>query len=392
METSKVYKGRFLHVNKMFLTADGGIAFKLNTPFQNFPLLLDIPILKASELTADRPLGTGPYYLEQTTAGMRLRRRINWWCDADMPVNATSIPLREAESPAQIRDSFEFFDVELVCADPCSDSYADFRCDYELWDCENGIFLYLGCNTNSEVFGNLKIRSALTFAIDRELLVNEYYRGFARSATLPASPLSPYYNRSLAARYEYNPDKFRQALEEQAKVGATIRLLVNKDDTLRLRTARTIGKMLREYGLNVTMVELSRDKYIEALTWNNYDLYLGQTRLSPNMDLTPFFRPNSIFRYGGMSDAAMYSLCRDALANEGNYYNLHKMVADDGRLCPILFQGYAVYATRGMISDLTPSRDNVFYYSLGKTMEQSNIIYVEPTEIEPPAEEETTTP
>ena len=46
------------------------------------------------------------------------------------------------------------------------------------------------------------------------------------------------------------------------------------------------------------------------------------------------------------------------------------MVAEDGRLCPVLFQTYNVHATRGVLTGLTPSRDNVFYYSLGKTMDQ----------------------
>ena len=63
-------------------------------------------------------------------------------------------------------------------------------------------------------------------------------------------------------------------------------------------------------------------------------------------------------------------MCLEALANKGNYINLHKMVADDGRLCPILFQTYSVHATRGLLTGLTPARDNVFYYSLGKTMKE----------------------
>ena len=44
---------------------------------------------------------------------------------------------------------------------------------------------------------------------------------------------------------------------------------------------------------------------------------------------------------------------------------------DDGRLCPVLFRSYAVYATRGLLTGLTPSRDSVFYYSLGRTMENA---------------------
>ena len=42
---------------------------------------------------------------------------------------------------------------------------------------------------------------------------------------------------------------------------------------------------------------------------------------------------------------------------------------DDGRLIPILFTGYAVYATRGLMTNLTPARDNIFFYHLDKTMD-----------------------
>ena len=33
-----------------------------------------------------------------------------------------------------------------------------------------------------------------------------------------------------------------------------------------------------------------------------------------------------------------------------------------------MFGHYNVYAERGLLPDLAPARDNVFYYSLGKTM------------------------
>lgn len=369
---SPVYGGRFGHVDAVSLSPDGGITFALDTDYENLPLLLDIPIVKASEVSADRPLGTGPYFLEQTAAGgMRLLRNTAWWCDAKTPVTSASIPLKEATSVTQIRDSFEFENVGLVCADPGSDRYADYRCDYELWDCENGVFLYLGCNVDSDLFSKPGVRAALTYAIDRDYLVEEYYRGFARSATLPASPLSPYYSNQLAARYQYDSTKFTQALADHTAAGATVQLLVNKDDTLRLRIAREIGQMLRSCGLNVEMLEQSGKDYLYTLNIREYDLYLGQTRLSPNMDLSAFFMKNGALRFGGMTDAASYAMCLEALANRGNYYNLHQTVMEDGRLCPILFQSYSVYATRGLLTGLTPARDNVFYYDTGRTMEQA---------------------
>ena len=146
---------------------------------------------------------------------------------------------------------------------------------------------------------------------------------------------------------------------------------MNSDDSLRLRVARDIRDMLVDCGLQVQMRELSTNDYRYALLIRNYDIYLGQTKLSANMDLSPFFYNAGTLSYGGISDVGTYSLCLEALANHGNYYTLHQKIMEEGLLCPILFRSYAVYATRGLLSDLSPARDNVFYYSLGKTMDSA---------------------
>ena len=368
---SSVYSGRFLHIEEISVTADGGVLVRTDIAFENLPMLLDIPIVKGSQTQLAEPVGTGPYYLESTSAGLWLQRRTNWWCKADMAATAASIPLVTAQTPAQIRDNFEFSDLTLVCADPGSDRYADFRCDYELWDCENGIFLYLACNMDSEVFSVPQVRTALTYAIDRDAIVEGYYRGFARSATLPASPLFPYYSKTLAEQYGFDALKFTQAVTDAQLQEAPVVLLVNREDTLRLRVARRIAEMLTQCGLAVTTSELTGEAYQYALQTRAYDLYLGQTKLSPNMDLSAFFSGNGALSYGGINDVAAYALCQEALANHGNYYTLHRTVMENGLLCPILFRSYAVYATRGAITKLTPARDSVFYYSLGKTMENT---------------------
>lgn len=374
-KNSQIYSGRLSHVKEIIAGADGSVAVTLTMAYEDLPLLLDIPVLKQSQQQLDQPLGTGPYVLETVDGSARLRRRTDWWCKADMTVTAQVIALIRAESVTQIRDTFEFDNLSLVCADPGSDRYADYRCDYELWDCENNIFLYLACNMDSPVFSVPEIRAAVTRAIDRDTLVESYYRGFARSATLPASSLSPYYNQTLASRYSYDGGEAlaKAVAGAQLPADTVVTVLVNSDDSLRLRVARTIGTALESCGLTVQMKEVDSDDYLYALRMKEYDVYVGQTKLSNNMDLSAFFSSNGALSYGGLDDVALYTLCMEALANHGNYYTLHQSVMDDGRLCPILFRSYAIYATRGLLTGLTPARDSVFYYSLGKTMEKALI-------------------
>lgn len=370
---SDVYQGRFGNVERVEVETDGAVVVQLKVPYGELPMLLDVPIVKKSQVGAARPIGTGPYIYEDGDKETWLRRRTDWWCAADLQVTSQRIDLVRVENTAQLRDAFEFDDLGLACADPGSESYVDFHSDYELWDCENNIFLYLACNKKSPVLKNQEIRAALSFAIDRDRIVENYYRGFAYSAVLPASPQSPYYSTSLANKLGFDPERLTKAVTAAALESNEIVLLVNTDDGIRLRAARAIASMLEGCGLKVKMSELDGEKYRQALADGNFDLYLGQTKLSANMDLSAFFATEGTLNFGNMGNKATYTLCLEALANRGNYYTLHQKVLEDGMLCPILFRSYAIFVQRGMFTDLHPARDNVFFYTLGRTLADAQL-------------------
>ena len=77
---SVYYKGRFSHITQIRQTADGGVELILDTPMENLPLLLDIPVVPAAQTLLDYPNGTGPYVMDATTTPGVLRRNSNWWC------------------------------------------------------------------------------------------------------------------------------------------------------------------------------------------------------------------------------------------------------------------------------------------------------------------------
>lgn len=369
------FGGRFTHISGFWAEGDA-IVVQLSTPMADLPILLDIPIAKASQVADKSPLGSGPYTLNSTITSGYLHRVADWWCAgrSNLAVTAESIPLLAAENPVQIRDQFEFYDLDLVCTNPCSDLYADYRCDYELWDCENGEMIFLAVNvTHRDFFRTTGLRSALTYGIDRETISEKFYQGFARAVTLPASTYFPDYSQVLAAKYAYNPEKFTAALQQLSLPGRELVLLVNMDDTLRLQAAREIAAGMTRLGLPMTVDSVDTESFRERILAGNYDLYLGATRLSANMDLSAFFGSGGALSYNGIANNDLYQLCLDSLENHGNYINLHKEVADDGRIVPLLFCGYAVYATRGVLSGLEPARDHVFYYTLGCTMEDALI-------------------
>lgn len=362
------YGGRLQQVASIHSYGDA-VVVELNTPMTDLPLLLDIPIVKASQVDADLPLGTGPYRFD----GQQLRKVAGWWCSVKLSVSSDTVTLVAAKTAVEIRDSFEFQNTSLVVADPAARDYAEYHNDYELWDSENGLFLYLVCNEESEIFSNAQLRSALTYAIDRDTLAAGLYRGFAQSATLPCSPQAPWYNSALAAKYSYAPQVFQETLENLELTGSAVTLLVNGDDGTRAKAAQAIAATLTELGLEVTVVEATNANFTQLLSEGEYDLYLAQTRLSRNMDISAFFGMDTALNYGGLSDPGIYAMSLEALANDGNYYTLYEMVLEDAQLIPILFQSSAIYAQRGVFEDLDPARDAVFYYDLGRSLEDALI-------------------
>ncbi len=369
---SRWYGSRLRHVTTVTAYGDA-VVLELDTPMENLPLLLDIPIVKAEEVAAAQPLGSGPYRMD----GNQLRRVAGWWCQADLCLTGDTVNLVAAGTAAQNRDHFVQDRVSLVYTDPAAMSFVDYHKDYELWECENGLFVYLACNANSSVFSNDAVRAALTHAIDRETLVEEFYHGFGRATQLPCSPMSPLYETNLASNYGYNPARFKTVLERENLAGSTVTLLLNGDDPVRSRVGHAIAEMLEEAGLIVVIQESTSADFEEDLKTttgiDSYDLYLAQTRLSANMDLSAFFGNNTPLNYGGLSDPGIYAVSLDALANSGNFYNLYEMIMDDGQLCPLLFQSDAIFTQRNTLSDMTPARNNVFYYDLGRTMEDALI-------------------
>lgn len=385
-KTSKYYGGRFTYIDSVVAGENNSVTFHLTTAFEDLPLLLDIPIVKAGQEDYPYPLGSGPYCFVQGTGGAHLSKVQNWWCKAKLPTNAEIIELETAASQAAVRDEFEFGDLDLAISNPMSDSYAEYRCDYELWEVETGLFLYVGCNVLwSDWFKdgkNTELRKALTYAIDRQTIIDSFYRGRAHSATLPTSPGSPYYSESLASRYEYDPLRFVSTISsvsiprDKNNKPKKLLILVNSDDSARLRTARYLAQELTALGLEAGTLEYggsTRTTFEQVLRAGNYDIYLGQTKLSANYDLSQFFKGWGNLGWGGIADKTLLNMCTESLANSGNYYNLNKMVADDAKIIPVLFGFYEVYAERGQLLDLAPSRDNTFFYTLDKTLESSRI-------------------
>ncbi len=388
---SDVYGSRFYALNSIEIVDDATVIFHTTQPYENFTLLLDVPIVQASTSHEDAPLGTGPFRLVAERHTSTLVRNSYWWRDPyDAAVTVRSIHLVPTSTPTDVRDDFEYGITGVVCTDPNSAAYVDYHCDYELWNCSTTIMEYIGFNARSGLFCLSDLRIAFTHILDRNAIATELYRGYGEAAVLPASPLSPFYDAELAKKYDYAPDKFVSAVALTKAKTSQATFLVCNTDPRRVEAAEYIAAEAAKYGIELVVDAVNEKTYKNRLYNGDFELFLGEARLSPTFDLTSFFNGGALC-YGHIDSNELTKLSKAALENSGNYYNLHDAIMSNGLICPVLFKSYAVYASRGTISNMYPAVDNVFHTSNGRTLSEAMIDASanQPTEEAPEDGEET---
>lgn len=354
-EQDGYYESRFDHIASYEATGLHTLTVTLNAACGDLPLLLDIPIVKAGTQLRLRPTGSGAYVV--LNAPTRLEPAASRWRDTALLFDGGEISLTATISEADVRDAFELRKIALVCTDPTAGTACVYHSDYELWTCPTTVMVYLGFNQESELFSDAAVRAGITHLIDRDTIISEEFGGFASAATLPASPLAPCYDRSLALRYGYDPACFEAEVNQTEEAI----LIVNAGDTARLNTAKRIAAALTEVGIHLTVSALPPEQYEQALLYGLYDCYLGEIRLTADFNLEQFFRIYGSARFGIHGHEEALDAAMKMLENAGNAYDLHELVMDEGLLCPILFKNYAVYCARGAFSDVTAGPYNVFY-------------------------------
>lgn len=360
---SDIYRGRLRHISSLWAESNERLTVALDTPYENFCLMLDVPILRAETVNSLIPVGTGPY----AKRGESLRRNHHWWQSEPTAVNAAEIPLSAGKTGNDLRDDFEFGTTDIIYCDPNSPAAVRYRCDYEVWEAPTTILHYIGFNLGSGYFADEAVRAALTHAVDRTEIANSVYGGFARASVLPCSPSSDLYDLPLAEEYDYAPSVFQAAVNNSGILKAPEfsehvgYFLVCSEDPKRVEAAEKITEVLKNAGLQIEVAAKNREEYEKDLDEGNYDLYYGEVRLTPDFDLSVFFSEEGALSYGSIDSSGLTALCVESLANSGSYVELCSQIMSEGRLCPVLFKSYAVYVTRGMISSITPAVDFLFH-------------------------------
>lgn len=129
---------------------------------------------------------------------------------------------------------------------------------------------YIGFNTESAVVKDLKIRQAVAFAINREEIIKTLLRDQAKIAhsIIPAESWA----YSDGTKYEYNPEKAKQLVQESGYKGEVIKFKIAAGNTAVNFYAQAIQENLKKVGLNVELEPVDSKVLREQLSTGQFQM------------------------------------------------------------------------------------------------------------------------
>ncbi len=120
------------------------------------------------------------------------------------------------------------------------------------------LYSYFGFNLRSPKFSDVRVRRALSYAVNRKQLIGLVFRGYASPAYSPSAPVSWAYSDDVS-KYEYDPDRSKQLLKEAGVRDLEFTLLVNHGNTDREKAATILQQQFKKVGvkMNIRVLEWS---------------------------------------------------------------------------------------------------------------------------------------
>ena len=158
-------------------------------------------------------------------------------------------------------------------------------------------YTYLGYNLTRELFKDVRVRRALTHAINKEEIIEGALLGLGQPATGPYKPGVWAHNPNVK-RYEYSPGKSKKLLEEAGwkdtdgdgildKDGKKFEftIVTNQGNNQRKKAAEIIQRRLKDVGVSVKIRILEWASFIkEFINKREFDATILGWALSPEPD------------------------------------------------------------------------------------------------------------
>ncbi len=389
-KNSTLYSTRLSHVESIQVVSEEGmpegVAITLSAPVGQLPLLLDIPIVR-EQATVDGqdalpPLGTGSYFFFGSGSSMSL---------VPTEFGLSTIKLYAVTSSSDVIYGFETQSISLVSTDVMASNQLTFSGTYETRLYPTSELFFVGFEMSDGPCADVELRQLLQQAFDREYIATFLLSGYLTPSTLPVSPESIYYDEDLASTIAYGSQSIILGLDtlgwelgdvviEVTEEGEeiieqylmrdgevlTLDLVVYSDNQSQALVGSYLAETLEALGIMVNLRSLSWESYLAALESGDFDLYLGETRLTATFNLSPFLTEDGALNFGDYEDEEALALLSEIQNNTRStvtepYVALYEHLIENPPFITLGFCNWSLLTQWGQYDQCTPTQQNLFY-------------------------------
>jgi len=326
------------------------LRWKFKTPWASFAgVVSNVPgyVMSEKALQADaakydsQPEGTGPYIVEEANPGnfLKLKRNPNWWFakasnNPDMPyfdgILVTVIP-----DPAVRLANLRAGKIDVLTLE--KSQYAGVKSDpeFQVYRIPGNHVNALRFNTAKGVFQDLRLRKAVSHAIDRQALIAGTQFGLARLASC-IYPADHWCHNPDLKPVNYDPDLSKRLLSEAGYSGGlSVRGYYN-NTSMGQTIAEAVKSMLAKVGIDWQVDVLAPAAVAARMQAVDYDLAEGGWVFiyDPDLMATGLYHPAGGFNFGRSKNETAIALIEagrkevDREKRQSIYWQLEKVLYD----------------------------------------------------------------
>ncbi len=312
-----------------------------------------------------KPIGLGPYKFLEYVPGSRLvaERWDKFYKPGKPYADKVSIAIMGEAASRDV--AFRNKEIDASILGPAQ--YVAYQADPDL---SKGLLevaeVYtrnMGMNPKFKPFADKRVRQAINYAIDSDLIIKRLVKGKAYRATswLPLS--SPAYDKNLKA-YSYDPEKAKKLLAEAGYAdGFEFEWTATSNESWGIPIVEAVIPMLEKVGIKVKIKPVEGTVLSEVVSKGDYQAYIWSNTSGPDpLEALKCFHsatPQSACNYTTFKNPELDKILDDAAAAEGDkridlLKKANAMVQDEA---PVWFFNYnkAVMAYQPWIKGLQPN-------------------------------------
>lgn len=203
----------------------------------------------------------------------------------------------------------------------------------------NYVVFYMGFNCSKKPFDNIKVREAISLALDLNGIVKSVFRGEGQTCFGALPPNAKYYDKTFN-KHEFNVEKAKKLLAEAGFPNGFKCEIWTNDRKARVDTATIMQSQLKAIGIDIQLKVMESGAYWTELEKGTHDMYLvgyysATADFAPAMYSTFHSSQNGINTYTNFKNPKLDKLLEDAnktpdgKQREAIFKDIQKTLAQD---------------------------------------------------------------